>query len=477
MRLRYAIWFPILIAAMCCPVLAAGQQDGASNQASQTATSGQTESASQGAETSETPTTEPDARSFLGAEAFSPGRVGQMRNYFLPSFQFSERTDSNYPVGGGRQSFETINSVMGRLAFGRFGRHSTLSADYMGGGQFYNYQSDRNTTMHQFGISASYRGQRWSFLLDDRASYLPESSFGYGGFGWSGSLGSSLGGALGSNLGNLNPYYGASGSLLTGRGARIHNTTAMQVQYLVGPRTSISISGSYGLLHFREAGFIDSTNSYFFTGLSHQLTGRDYIGFGYGFGLFQFKSTVPSFQTHYLQLSYGHRINGRMSVDLGGGAQVGVYQNPLMGSTTPISWTANSSLNYRFRRGSLAVYYARYTSSGGGVLTGANTDSLQVSWGTGLTRMWSVSLGPGYSHNRSIPQTTLGATGRSFDTAYAYTSLSRSLGRYMDMFITYNFQTQRSETLPCLTGDCTSSLLRHLIGFGFSWHPRQIVFE
>ena len=471
------VWTRILVVTVCLPVAAAGQQRDVSDQSVQPAAPTSSVNPAQVPEETPAPPSPADARSFLGAEEFTPGHVGRMRSYFLPSFQFLEMADSNFRVGPGSQKFETINTLVGRLAFGKVGKHSRLTADYMGGGHIYNHHSELNTTMHEFGITQSYEGRRWSFLLDDRASYLPEASFGYGGFGWTGGLGLDLGGALGSNLSSLNPHFSPTGSLLAGRGPRITNTVATQIQYLAGPHSAVTLAGSYGLLHFREPGLTDSRNSFFLAGYNRTLTARDFFGINYGLGLFQFQSSVPTFQTHLLQLSYGHRISGRMAMELTGGPQVAVFKSPTAGSTTPVSWSASTSLNYRVRRGSVALSYTRYTSNGGGVLSGATTDRVRVAWGLRLTRGWSGSLGPGYSHNRSLPQTTSGNSERTFDTVYAGASLSRRLGPYMTMFFTYNFQTQRSENIPCLTGDCATSLLRHLTGFGFNWHPREIMID
>jgi hypothetical protein len=474
MRLSDAVWIPFLVGALCLPTAATAEQQGEGNQAGQPSSSG---TAAQAPEEAQAPPTTTDARSFLGVEEFTPGQVGEMRSYFLPSFQVSERADSNFRVGPGPQRFESVTALVGRLASGKIGKHSQLTADYSGGGLIYNRHSELNTSMHQFGITQSYQGRRWSLLLDDRATYLPESSFGYGGFGWMGAPGPGLGGGFSSNLSSLNPYFNPAGDLFTSRGSRIMNTTAAQVKYLAGPRSAITIAGSYGLLHFREPGLTDSRNAFFLAGYSRSLTPRDYLGLDYGFGWFQFKSSIPTFQTHLLQLNYGHRITGRLATNVGAGTQVNVFKDPLAGSKTPLSWSAHASLNYRVRRGSLALYYSRYTSSGAGVLTGATTDNIRVSWGMGLTRNWRGSLAPGYSHNRSLPQTTSSSTRTTFDAAYVSASLSRSLGPYMSMFFMYNFQTQRSESVPCLSGSCGESLLRHLVGFGFSFHPRRIMID
>jgi hypothetical protein len=471
------IWTRILVVTVCLPAAAAGQQRDVSDQSVQPAAPVSSVNPAQVPEESPAPPVTSDARSFLGAEQFTPGRAGRMRSYFLPSFQFTEMSDSNFSVGPGRQGFETTNALVGRLTFGKMGKHSQLAADYQGGAQIFNRRSDLNTTMHQFGISGSYQGRRWSFLLDDRASYLPESSFGYGGFGWTGSLGSSLSNAYGSNLGNLNPRFTSEASLFSGRGSRIMNTVATEVKYLSGLRSAITFAGSYGLLHFREPSLINSRNASFLFGYSRSLTARDYIGINYGYGQFRFPNLGSSFANHFAQLSYGHRITGRMAMEIGGGPEVNVFKNPVTGSTTPVYFSALSSLNYRFPRGSVAFSYSRHTTNGGGMLRGATTDEVRSAWSLRLTRHWSGSFGPAYAHSRSLPQTVSGNVENAYDSMYASASLSRTLGRYMTMFFLYNFQSQHSEIVPCPAGNCRTSLLRHLVGFGFDWHPRQIMID
>jgi hypothetical protein len=207
------------------------------------------------------------------------------------------------------------------------------------------------------------------------------------------------------------------------------------------------------------------------------LTARDYIGIDYGFGVFQFPNQGQRFEMHSLHLSYGHRISGRMAMALAAGPQMSVFSAPLAGSTKPVAWTAQSSLDYRSRRGGVAISYVRYTTGGGGALNGAITDTVRTAWSWQLTRKWSGSLSPGYAHNRSLPQTALGNIENTFDTVYAGASLSRALGRYMTMFFTYNYQAQRAEAVPCVAGNCGTSLGRHLLRLGFDWHPRQIMID
>jgi hypothetical protein len=470
MRLGKDIWISILLIALGPPAAGADQQ-------AQPAPPSPSEMRAQGPEEGQAPSSPWDSGSFLGAEGFTAGAAGQVRSYLLPSLELSERADSNYAVLSGRQRFEGINTLVGRLALLRAGKHSALTADYLGGGQIYDHHSELNGTIQQLGIVESYRGRRWGLQLDDRVTYLPESGFGYGGFGWGGGLGPDLGGAFGSNLSSVSPVFNPTSFLLTGRGSRITNVAIAQVEYLAGPRSMITLTGSYGLLDFRTPGFIDSRDALSLVGYSRKLTTRDYMGVSAGFGQFRLLHQGPAFKSNFFLLNYGRRITGRMAFEAGAGPQINLYKNPLAGSSTPVSWVAFSTLDYRARRGNLAISYSHYTSNGGGVLIGARTDHVQLGWNMRLARHWSGGVGPGYAHSRSLAQTTALHNQRAVNAAYVGASLSRNFGRYISMFLTYNLQTQRDRAIACVAGNCHTSVLRHVAGFGFDWHPRQITID
>ena len=286
-----------------------------------------------------------------------------------------------------------------------------------------------------------------------------------------------LGGASSSNLGDLNSVFNPTGALFTQRGNRILNTSVVQVQYSSSPRTTISVSGSYSILHFRSPGFFDTKSSTFMTSYSHAMNARDYVGLSYGLSWYQLQSSVPAFQTHFVQASYGHKISGRMAMQIGAGPLIQKFTTPITGPATQTSWMASSSLNYRAQKGNLAISYSHFTTAGGGVLSGAHTDTVRANWGMPLLRKWQFSLGPGFAHNRSLPQTNASSVESKYNSFYGSTSISRSIGRHTSVFLTYNYQAQRSEAIPCLTTNCETSSARHLIGFGFDFHPRQITFD
>ena len=417
----------------------------------------------------------PDTRPLSGAEDISVGLRHGARNYVLPSLQLNLYGDSNQiSAPGGTRDLEMRGSAVARLTLKHITRKSQLTLDYMGGGLFYTRDPDLNATIHQFAVTQSVRGRRWGLMLADRASFLPESSFGFSGFGGLGGFSPGLGGSFGSTLGNLNPAYTPNQSIFSGRGDPFSNTTVVQLEYIASARSGFTASGSYGILRFGESRFIESDQRVYSVGYNYMATRKDTVALNYGYGQFRFKGVSLGFDNHFAQISYGRRITGRAAFELSGGPQVMVFRNSTTTSNRNYSWNAHTALHYRASRADLGLSYGHFTSSGSGVLFGAETDQLQGSLGFRLTRNWSALLSPGYAHNSRLRETTAGDFSVNYDNVYAGFGLRRALGRYMDVSFNYNLQDQRvsfTGTSGTLTG---SSYLRHLFGFGLSWHTRPI---
>ncbi len=479
MNRYYRILILALGTALVCASPGSCQQPTSSSPQSQSGTSAGSNQQSQTTAPEQTAVGPVSAGSvdLSGPETFTPGNSGPHVNYLLPSLQFSEMADSNASFGTARQQFESVERVGGRLALQHVERRGVTTLDYVGAGVIYTNRSDLNTTMHQFGITQTYVGPRWNLTFDDRASYLPESAYGTGDFGWGGALGTSLGGAMGTNLVSLNPSFNPNQSLYSSRGDRISNVTSVSVGYVLSARSSMNVSGSYGLLHFMNAGGIDSSSPSFSFGYNRLLSARDSFGVSYGVSFFRFRHIGESFNTHSVQFEYGHRLTGRLSMEVGGGPEFSVFRITTVGSSTLTSWTAHTSVNYQRARNAFGLSFSRYASNGGGVFIGAQTNNLEFNWTRSLGRKWTGSVGPGYAYNQSFRQTTAGANQFSYNSYYIGTSLSRSLGRYMSMFITYNFEGQSLQSGSCTGGGCNASLIRHVFSFGFDWHPRQLVVD
>ncbi|MFB3921501.1 MAG: hypothetical protein ACE145_07245 [Terriglobia bacterium] len=471
MRNSLGIWSLIVALLIAGPKLLAqqaGEQQGAPSSQQTGSSEEQIPEASANVPT-------PDTTPLSGAQDISVGFRQGARNYFLPSLQLSMYGDTNQlSASGGTRGTEFRGSAVARIALRHVTRKSLLNLDYMGGGLFYSRDSNLNTTIHQLGISQKVQGRRWGLMLSDRAAYVPESLFGFSGFGGLGGFSPGLGGMFGSTLGNLNPSYTNNQSIFYGRGELLSNTAVMQLEYTASARSGFTATGSYGILRFGEAGLIESDQRVYSVGYNYLATRKDSIALTYGFSQFQFKGVSLGFDNHFVQMSYGRRVTGRAAFELAAGPQVLTFRHTTADSNRSYSWNVHTALHYRVSRTDLGLSYGHFTSSGSGVLFGAQTDRLEGSIGFRLTRNWSASLTPGYSHNSRLRQTTEGDASVQYDYVYAGCGLRRALGRYMDVSFNYNLQDQKTSVTGTPNSVIGTSYLRHLFGFGLSWHAREI---
>jgi hypothetical protein len=418
----------------------------------------------------------PDQRPLSGVEQLTLGLPDAGHSYLLPSFQFAQMGDTNAQSTAGRSQLRTASTVSTHFLLRRAWGRSELTADYGGGGVFYNTHSDLNATFHQLGFRQMITGRRWSLLLSDYASYLPQSPFGFGASGEVPAVSSGLGRGFEGSLPGLNPIFTPNQTILTARARRISNTFLGEIQYKASPRSSVTVSGAYGILHYLEAGFIDGDSAMFRTGYNRDVTAHDSIAVIYGFSMFRFKGISQGINNHVLQLAYGRRVTGRLAFQLAAGPVMSTFRNASGGSERPLSWNMESSLRYGFRSGDLALSYLRHMTGGSGVLIGAQTDETRLTLGRQLSRTFSGLLNLVYARNGALRQTTAGLLDRSFNSWGASVQLNRSLGGNNSMFFNYGVQREGSGTAFCAGSSCGTVLLRHYFSLGFSWqfHPIRI---
>jgi hypothetical protein len=413
----------------------------------------------------------PDTRPLSGVEDFEVETAGRSRNFVVPSLRLSAFGDSNRAIlDSGERGIEMRGSIVGNLAVHRVSRRNDFALDYVGGGLINARNSDLNGMIHQMGFTESYVGRRWGITLGDHLSYLPESSFGFSGFGPS--IG--YGGGFGGGLANWNPAFSGAQSLFTGRGNRLANSALAQLQYIASSRSSFTLSGSYGLLRFMESEGIESDFGMASAGYNYALSRRDTIAVSYGFAAFRFKGSDFHLDNHFVNLLYGRRLTGRMAFELSGGPQFTVSRSPLFGSENRVSWNAHSSLSYQLSRTSLHLSYSHYTSAGSGLLFGASTDRVRGSVGRQLTRHWYWSIGPGYSRNARLSQSPTVGTVSTYHSIYAMTGLHRELGRYTDLSLSYSSHNQWSDAINPSGINSGRSYLRHHFGVSLTWHTPRI---
>lgn len=310
-------------------------------------------------------------------------------------------------------------------------------------------------------------------MFADSINYSPEGRGGGGqGFGL---LGLDQG-FSGNQLVNLNQLLVPNNSILTANSGRISNTIVGEVSLTPNARSGLTFSGSYGVLHFVDPGFIDGENLNFRAGYNYTLSARDSLGIVYQHGIFQFSGTSQENSTDTAHFTYGRQLTGRLTWQVAGGPQYTVV-NPAIGPTRKLlRWSMSTSLNYHLNRSSMELRYLHATTGGSGFLLGAETDQVQGSYSRQLSRMWRGSFNTSFARNRSLTGFAGSLGGRRFNTWVVGTSLSRPVGRTASMSLTYSLQRQTSQNVNCVGANCAFDGFRHVFGIGFSFRfsPLQL---
>ena len=400
------------------------------------------------------------------------------RSFLQPGVHLSQSVDSNVAGSTSSSSITGVTRALGSLELQRLWQNYQTSLAYIGGGAFYTSRSSSTTALHQLEIDQRVLWRTGELALRDSFSYLPEGSFGYGAYGGAGSIGSlgGSGGLAGGGLGGSS-FFGPGQFASIGQQPRISNTALVQATESLNPRSSVTVTGSYGLVHYLDnaAGFFNSRQIAGQAGYNYQLNRNDQIALVYGYQSFRYPSTLGSnFNTHVVNALYGHRISGRMDMVLGGGPQFTMIDNPLTGSDTRVSLSGRASLRYRFPTSSVSLSYDHFNTSGSGLFAGATSDVTRFSLNHPFSRVWSMNSDIGYTHNTRI-QAVTAVNAKSYNYLYAGAGLHRQLGRYFSAYVSYQFNYLMFDNSGCGTStSCSTNSQRHVGLIGLDWHPHPI---
>ena len=408
---------------------------------------------------------QPDNQPLSGVQNPTLGTPEIRHSYWVPGIEYSNTSRSNSLNGGANSGWNTTSFVSTDLSLLGAWRHSTLSANYSGGGYFSTDSGQGNGQYQQLSANYEMDGRKWQVLFVDEFSYLPQSSFGFG--GPSGLSTPGIAGSLAVPLPGLQTGYVPSQTILTTIGPRYSNSSGAQLTYKVSARGSVTVAGSYGILRFIDPGNIDSNTQILNAGYDYSITRRNSIGFTYRFGAYRYPGDPQALGDHVVQFEYGRKITGRMALKLAGGPEFTTFRVPLGSSTERISGSGNASLTYAFNQSSIALSYMHGVSGGSGVFNGVDTDQVNATWSKRLTRIWNGSVNFGYARNRQILSA---GSSPVFDTWLAGAGLNRSLGRTAYFSLGYQAQIQSANAAAPGTNYTTQQLF-----LSFQWHTRPLV--
>jgi hypothetical protein len=398
------------------------------------------------------------------------GTSGQ-RNSLVPGISLTTQALSG-SAGAGVSGHMEEGYLMGHLTLRRFTGQSAFLLDYSGGNSFSSGLNRKSAPVQALEVSEARSGRRWTFSLGGTASYLPESSFG---FGWAAGFKQpsvvtpttdTTAGTPGQQSAPIEQ------TILTAQVQRLSGMLRTGLEYRTSERSSWSVSGSYGRLEFKEPGYVDSSTALLQASYAHQVSRRDTISILYGFDDVRFAGQSQAIGDHNVSLSLARRVSSKLSLRVAAGPALSTFQSALAGASSQISYRVSSGVNYLTDRGSLELSYDRFLTAGSGVLLGAKTNQLQLTAGRFLARAWQSSLAVGYAANRGLAQTRAGAAQTPLQSWYGDVKLSRHIGPSI-IFVGYGVRSQNSSGI-CTAPGCGFRYLTHQISLGLNWNARPI---
>jgi hypothetical protein len=415
----------------------------------------------------------PDPTPLAGVLSSTLGSQELVHSYWVPGIQWSGSTQSSSYNQTSNSGWVMNNYIIGNLSLLKAWSASQLAVNYSAGGFFSTDSAQGNGYYQQLALSQTYHRNRWLVQLLDQFSYLPESSFGFGG-------GSSLGipgagGSIGPVMPGIGNNYVPNQGIYTAVGPRYSNASVVQVTYTTSPRGSITVSGSHSLLDFVQSGNVNNDTTAGTIGYNYALTKLDTIGAFYSFSAFHFSGQPEAYGNHSVNLAYGRKITGRLALQLYGGPSFNTSRvTPTNKGETTHGVNTGANLSYGFERGGLSVGYTHGISGGSGVLTGSTGDQLNVGGNHSLGRIWSGQLTFGYSHNTPIANVP-GTVSQTFNTWNVGGGVSRAVGRNANFSIAYNATIPDYGASGCSGAGCSSNQTHHYVTINFQWRTRPFV--
>jgi hypothetical protein len=413
---------------------------------------------------------QPDFTPLTGLQDAGLGMPEIRHSYWVPGLQYGAYLESN-PYGSSSSGWYVDNYVAGNLTLLEAWSRSTLTLNYSGGGYFSAGSSGGSGSYQELAFSQVYHGERWLLHIADYFSYLPQSAFGFGvgtNLGVPG-VGGALGGAGTQGLGNS---YIPNQSIY-GVGPAYSNAVLVQATYLLSRRSSITVSGSYGLLNYVDPGNINTNSIIGGLGYNYALSRADTIGVVYFFSSFHYPGQPEAYGNHVASLAYGRKLTGRLALRLLGGPQITTFRIPIGTATSQVGAYFYGSLNYTLRNGGISANYNHSLNGGSGVLVGSTLDEVTVNLNRRLTRVWSGNINFGYAHNGEVASGLIGVP--TYDSWFAGGGVNRPIGRNLNFAVAYQGNIGSTHNSSCTGASCSSNNSFQTVTVNFQWHTRPFV--
>lgn len=259
----------------------------------------------------------------------------------------------------------------------------------------------------------------------------------------------------------------------------LNNTGNVGVAYQYSPNGMIGASGTFGYLHYFNAGEVtglaDSNSQGAQVSYSLRASRLHYFGVSYQYQRLVSSSATEGqseTQTHALLFYYTLYPTSRFSISVFGGPQhSNTVQGALLGMPLPAATAWNpsvgGSLSWQGELTNVALSYSHSISGGGGLSGAVNMDSANLSLRRQLTRTLNASFSGGYTQNKVLESPLFGGSNNGHTLA-GTGSLSKQLGEHLNLQLGYTRLHQDYSNVAVLASTPTTNRGFVTVSYTFS---------
>jgi hypothetical protein len=321
---------------------------------------------------------------------------------------------------------------------------------YAGGALFSSLAGESTGFFQTLSISQGLVAHGWAMGVSDSVAYLPESpTTGLSGIPGVGDLGLQP---------TPDPLLPAQ-SVLTNYAKRVSNSLSGNIERQLTGRTSISGTGSYGILRFvgNDNSGLDSTQIGGQAGINYLLDRRSSMSANVQYSTFSYTSNASSFNTRGVNLQYSRQLTKTISMDASVGPQwvSGFEAEPVVlheflpgrvnafaivraaatTTTVPVpsrlGVATNVGLSIALKSLTAGISYSHGVNGGSGVQTGAIADNFAVSAQRTYGRKWAASITGAYTRTSGLVDDNISSS------VYGGVQVSRRLTSTLSTFLSY----------------------------------------
>ena len=409
---------------------------------------------------------QPDTHALSGIESLTTGSLRPLTSIFDPGLYFSDLgySGQGLPGSGTLTSGATVGAT---LSAAKVWRRANLAFNYNGSDTYYYpiaLYGPRNLPSDSVGLSLVAVHNRWTFRIRDDFLYSWQAGFGNLFIGGPTTLQNA-----GSPLAALQPSLNTLGTILTGFARQVNNIPSAEVDYALSHRTTVTVSGSYGLSDFITPGYLNSRTINGSVGYNYALSSKNTIALLTEYDRTTFTGTSTRFDSDLLQMSFGRKITGRLALQIAAGPELTTFHDFGVSNSQQLSWSVSGSLTRDTPRTGYLLSYLRAVTPGSGVAFGSRANTFTGSVNRRFTESWSGSINGGYAANTALVPSIIFAS--TFNDWFAGANLGKQVGRRLRFSLSYEYQRQIMGTGACPVVSCGVAPAYQVFGLTMNWHP------